>query len=102
MKFLKALPLIAVLLPGIAHAQASICAPRAVLAARLLALFKEVPLTRGLSTSGNHMTELYGSPDGKTWSFVVTDTSGVSCIASSGVFLYVIPPPIILEEDPPI
>jgi hypothetical protein len=48
-----------------------------------LARAGEEPAGVGLTAAG-HMLEVWASPDGRTWTILVTGAGGVSCIAAHG------------------
>ena len=68
--------------PAAAQAQA-ICVPRQALVDALKDEHREVPVSLGVTEDGR-AAELFASPDGKTWTFVVTTPAGVSCVFAAG------------------
>lgn len=79
---LCALLLGAVLVTSPAEAQQN-CAPRDHVILRLANLYGETP--RGMGLDGNHhLVEVYASEEHGTWSIVVTNPTGVSCLVGSG------------------
>ena len=44
--------------------------------------YGEVPVAHG--TAGNRLVEMTASPDGRTWSLIVTWPEGGSCIFAAG------------------
>lgn len=70
------------LLPAAVQAQA-VCAPRQALVEVLKEEHREVPVSLGLTEDGR-AAELFASPDGKTWTFVVTTPHGLSCVFAAG------------------
>lgn len=79
--------LIASALP--AAAQMS-CAPRAELLARVASKYREVPRLIGLTPQGN-LVEIWASESG-TWTAVITQPSGQSCITAVGTNLTLLEP----------
>lgn len=65
-----------------AAAQA-LCAGRDELVADLERKFAEVPESMGLSGNGK-LFELFSSRDGATWTLVLSDPNGTSCIVAAG------------------
>lgn len=60
-----------------------LCLPRAEAVAQLDAQYRERAVGRGLAAEGRTMVELFVGESG-TWTIVVTDTAGRSCIVASG------------------
>lgn len=60
-----------------------ICNPRSVLVEHLKEKYGEQPLAFGLNNDGR-LVELFGTPDGKTWTMLITDARGISCVVTSG------------------
>ena len=75
---------------GGAEAQQVACAPHDAMAKRLGARFAEVPASKGLASSGK-LVELFTSEDGGTWTLVLTEPRGVSCIVAAGKYWYDVP-----------
>lgn len=71
-------------LPVSASAQA-VCAKRADLLTSLQGSFSEAPVALGLSNSGG-VVELLTSPEGQTWTLIVTDPEGISCLMAAGAY----------------
>ncbi len=67
---------------GTARAE-QLCLPREDAVAQLGAQFDERVIGRGLVGSGEAMVELFVS-EGGTWTVVLTDTAGLSCVIASG------------------
>ena len=76
---------------GGAEARPVACAPHDALAERLGSRFAEAPVSKGLASSGKLM-ELFTSEDGDTWTLVLTEPEGVSCIVASGKYWFDVPP----------
>lgn len=58
------------------------CGDRAKMITHLGATFSEHPIAMGLTSSGA-VIEVLTSPSG-TWTFLVTDPSGLTCMVASG------------------
>jgi hypothetical protein len=71
-------------LPASAQAPA-MCAARADIVANLQGKFSEAPVAIGLDNGGG-VVEVLASPDGGTWTIIVTDTHGVSCLMAAGEY----------------
>ena len=65
-----------------AHAQAS-CAPRDSLIERLASGYGEALAAGGLQ-SETRVIEIYAAPETGTWTVVMTQADGLSCIMASG------------------
>ncbi len=65
-----------------AHAQQN-CGPRAALIEALSELFGETRTGYGLGT-GNSVVEVYSSAQTGSWSILVTNAQGVSCLVAAG------------------
>lgn len=65
--------------------QAMACAPRADVLAGLRGRFSEDPVAIGLSNAGG-VVEVLASADGATWTLIVTDPQGVTCLMAAGEF----------------
>lgn len=61
------------------------CYPYTVARTRLQKNFREVPVARGVSSNRQSMFEMYMSPSGATWTWLVTTVNGCSSIVSVGV-----------------
>ncbi len=66
------------------------CGTRAAVARWLAERFAEHPFARGLQGDGL-LFELYANDTGATWTVVVTDTEGMSCVVGEGTSLEVLP-----------
>lgn len=78
--------LLVVLLPVVARpaqAQATACATRAQILTDLKASHGEVPAWRGVAT-GSVVMEVLASPDGRTWTLIVTYAHGLTCLLAVG------------------
>ncbi len=73
-----------VILPPSASAQ-MMCAARADLLVNLKGKFSEAPVAIGLiNTAG--VVEVLASPEGDTWTIIVTDPQGTSCLMAAGAY----------------
>lgn len=70
-------------IPWPALAAAAACAPRDDILARLAEQYDERPIGVGLTSSGALM-ELLVSPDGRTWTIILSLPDGQSCLVTSG------------------
>jgi len=61
----------------------SACFERTALLKYLSGKFKEAPVAAGLAANGS-VLELFSSPDGETWTIVLTHPNGASCVMASG------------------
>lgn len=75
------------------------CGPHDTIARQLLAQFAEIPVGLGLTHDGV-LLELYASPDG-TWTALVSNPAGVSCIVTFGVGWQSKGPSAAKEDAPP-
>jgi hypothetical protein len=66
------------------------CGSHAAVARWLAGNFAEKPLARGLQGDGR-LFELFMAKDSGTWTVVVTDSSGESCIVTEGTSLELLP-----------
>jgi hypothetical protein len=62
----------------------SACASHDVLSKQLEKRFAEVPVALGLTGGGRMVVQVFASADGATWTVVLTDPEGKSCIAAAG------------------
>lgn len=67
------------------------CAPRDEVAAALGGYGERV-VARGLASDGT-MIELYATPDGATWSLVITQPGNLSCLTGAGKAWQDVAPP---------
>ena len=71
------------MLAGVANAaDVPPCGPRTELVKAMKQIFDEQPRARGLLSS-KELFEVFVSPDG-TWTILVTNPHGISCIAAAG------------------
>ena len=66
--------------PVLAH---PFCAPREAYVEHLAMKWGEAPVSHGLLSDGR-LLEMFATPDGSTWTLVVTSPEGVSCTGASG------------------
>ena len=59
------------------------CHPREAWAEFLAEKYGERPVEFGVTISGGLM-ERFATPDGKTWTFLITDPNGTSCAVAAG------------------
>jgi hypothetical protein len=74
-----------------------VCDERAKLVAALQEQFGEQHLAVGLEEEGTHMLEIWVSPDNGTWSILMTEPDGTSCLAAAGSDWAVTPSPKQVE-----
>lgn len=65
-----------------ANAQRPLCLKHDDMVA-MLKTFGEEPVSAGISNTGP-MIEIFASPDGSTWSLVVSGTDGMACMTVAG------------------
>lgn len=65
-----------------AHAVDAVCLDRDMVTARLADRHAERPRAAGLATNGE-VLEIFASKDG-SWTLVLTDPAGISCVIASG------------------
>lgn len=61
----------------------SACGERGRVVSRLAAAFGEMPAALGMAGSGR-VLEILSSPDGSTWTMLVTEPNGQSCLIAAG------------------
>ncbi len=61
----------------------TVCFDRAALIAHLNGKFSETPIAAGLAANGS-MVEVFSSPEGDTWTIVLTGPDGATCVMTSG------------------
>lgn len=69
--------------PPIAHLERPGCHRHDFIANMLANKYQEHPIAFGLDSDGG-MVEIFTSPDGGTWTILVTGPNGQSCIVSAG------------------
>lgn len=60
-----------------------ICQPRSVFVEHLKEEYDEHPQALGL-TNDARLIEVFATPDGKTWTMLITNARGISCVVVSG------------------
>lgn len=61
----------------------AVCFDRSSLIEHLSGRFAETPVAAGLAANGS-MVEVFSSPDGQTWTIVLTRPDGATCVVASG------------------
>lgn len=61
------------------------CGARTDVMTGLQGKFSETPVAIGLSNTGG-VVEVLTSPDGGTWTIIVTDPQGVTCLMAAGEY----------------
>lgn len=74
---------IAALLTITAASAQNACFNRDALVKHLDGKFDEAPIAAGLAANGS-VLEVFTSPDGLTWTIVLTQPNGATCIMASG------------------
>ncbi len=59
------------------------CAPRASVLGQLAAKYNEAPIAIGVTSQGG-LVEVLTTPDGRTWTIIVSSPDGMSCLVASG------------------
>ncbi|WP_316978032.1 hypothetical protein [Shumkonia mesophila] len=81
------MPIVALILILVAAAMPAasqtMCAARAELLGDLQGKFAEAPVAIGLTNAGG-LVEVLTSPGGDTWTLIVTDAQGTSCLVAAG------------------
>ncbi|MBB6409257.1 hypothetical protein [Mesorhizobium sangaii] len=70
-------------LPVAAETGSPPCAPRPELLKQLSSRFKEAPVALGLAKNGS-VIEVLTSDDGETWTILISQPNGPSCLVASG------------------
>ena len=68
--------------PNAVVAQAN-CGPREKILEAAILQYKELPTARAV-TAGNRLLEVLTSPDGETWTVIISHPNGMSCIMATG------------------
>lgn len=66
-----------------AHAQQA-CATREAMLEKLAKDFDEAPAAVGMTANGDFLLELLTSHDGASWTLMISDTNGRSCLVAAG------------------
>ena len=61
----------------------NVCFERGALIKHLSGKFEEAPVAAGLAANGS-VLEVFSSPDGVTWTIVLTQPDGATCVMASG------------------
>jgi hypothetical protein len=69
------------------------CFERGQLVKHLDGKFQEVPVAAGIAANGS-VLEVFTSPDGVTWTIVLTQANGATCVMASGESWMGIPLPV--------
>lgn len=85
-----------VALPGQAEGA---CVDRDWLVGELAAQHREKPVAEGRTSDGATL-EILASPDGKTWTLLVTEPQGLTCTLLSGREWRTLPPLVALNKNP--
>ena len=70
-------------IPAAAATASPPCAPRPELLKQLSKRFNEQPVALGLTNSGS-LIEVLTSDDGSTWTIMITQPNGPSCLVAAG------------------
>jgi len=68
---------------GTVDAGKNVCFDRTALIKHLSGKFEEAPVAAGLAANGS-VLEVFSSPDGVTWTIVITQPDGATCVMASG------------------
>lgn len=60
-----------------------LCKQRTDILQQLATGYQEVPAALGLAANGS-LVELIRHPEGKTWTIIITQPNGVSCVMATG------------------
>jgi hypothetical protein len=82
--------------PALATAQ-SVCATHQTVTDKLKQTFDERPVNEGLSSNGG-MLEIFVSPNGETWTIVLSRADGVSCLMATGEHWESVRPKVIFSD----
>ncbi len=61
-----------------------LCKQRTEVLAQLSNTYKEAPVSMGLASNGTVLEVLTSSEQGKTWTILLTQPNGVSCVMATG------------------
>lgn len=76
-----------------AQAQQTSCAERSIIVEHLKQKYREAPTLVGI-TDGQNVMEFWGNPDKPSWTVVVTDVNGQSCLVASGGAFEILKPAV--------
>ncbi|MEM1276684.1 MAG: hypothetical protein AAGH74_09165 [Pseudomonadota bacterium] len=88
------------LTPKGADAQGMVCGARAQIIKQLADRYGEAALSRGVAR-GSGIVETYVNPASGSWTIVVTNTKGMSCLMAAGEAFEPIEQPAVAHRDPP-
>ncbi|PZV34960.1 hypothetical protein [Mesorhizobium kowhaii] len=80
---IAAIPAAAAATPAATESGSPSCAPRPELLKQLSSRFKEAPVALGLAKNGS-VIEVLTSEDGETWTIMVSQPNGPSCLVAVG------------------
>ncbi len=83
--FLAGAVLAALLITGPAHGQMPPCSPRPEVVEHLGKKYAETPVAMGLANNGG-VIEVLASPDGSSWTIIITMPNGAACLVAAGEF----------------
>lgn len=61
-----------------------LCKERSEVLAQLSTGYKEAPTAMGLASNGALIEVLTSTEDGRTWTIIITQPNGVSCVMATG------------------
>ncbi len=85
-------------LPGAASAQES-CTTRHEVGSYLLSEFSEAPVALGVANNGS-LIEVFASSDRTTWTIMLTQPDGTSCLVAAGQSWESLPQVVPTAADP--
>ena len=77
------MPVAPVAAPQPAPAQSVTCRPRDFVLGQLAQRYNEAPVAVGLTNRGA-LVEVLTTPDGKTWTIIISSPDGMSCLVEAG------------------
>ncbi len=66
-----------------AHAQTQLCGQRASVIGSLAEKYREAPVAIGVTSTGG-MVEVLTTSDGTTWTIIMSNPNGTSCLVAAG------------------
>ncbi len=81
---LTAAPVVPVVQARPMQAPGMACLPRAEMLRQLALKYQEAPIAAGLTETNNIMVEVFSTSDGATWTLVITNVNGTSCVIANG------------------
>ncbi|MEM9045640.1 MAG: hypothetical protein AAGC81_13185 [Pseudomonadota bacterium] len=88
------------LAPAQTAAQSMVCGVRAKIIQQLAERYGETALSRGVAR-GSGVVEFYVNPESGSWTIVVTNTKGVSCLMAAGEAFEPIQHPALAKSQSP-